>query len=95
MKIILLVALFLVLANVLSQEIYLDENWTECHEKSIGQPCEPYKEILKRMIRKPGSRPFFRPKGNRAKPQFTSRKQRLESFVGLMGKRSSEEQGPF
>uniref|UniRef100_A0A674DRL3 Neurokinin A n=1 Tax=Salmo trutta TaxID=8032 RepID=A0A674DRL3_SALTR len=48
---------------------------------------EQYKEILKRMTRKPESRKFFGLMGKRGSGQ------KFESFVGLMGKRSSEEQG--
>ncbi|KAM9406045.1 protachykinin-like [Salvelinus alpinus] len=98
MKIILLIMVFsLVLATVLSQKIYFDDSWREENETSKWPQSEQYKEILKRMTRKPESRKFFGLMGKRgsAKSQVTRRRQKFESFVGLMGKRSSEEQGNF
>ncbi|XP_014056183.1 protachykinin [Salmo salar] len=93
MKIILLIMVFsLVLATVLSQKKYLDDSWREDNETRKWQLSEQYKEILKRMTRKPESRQFFGLMGKRGSAK--SQGKHL-SLAGLMGKRSSEEQGSF
>ncbi|XP_055781723.1 protachykinin-like [Salvelinus fontinalis] len=97
MKIILLIMVFsLVLATVLSQKLYFDGGWREDNETRKWQLSEQYKEILKRMTRKPESRQFFGLMGKRgsAKSQVTRPGQKFESFVGLVGKRAQRNKVP-
>ncbi|XP_046887616.1 protachykinin isoform X1 [Hypomesus transpacificus] len=93
MKILMLIiVVFFVLTNIFSQEVYFDDNWKDFDEKLWK--LEQFKEILNRMTRKSGPRQFFGLMGKRgtAKTQITRKRQKFQSFVGLMGKRSSDEQ---
>ncbi|XP_046887626.1 protachykinin isoform X2 [Hypomesus transpacificus] len=92
MKILMLIiVVFFVLTNIFSQEVYFDDNWKDFDEL---WKLEQFKEILNRMTRKSGPRQFFGLMGKRgtAKTQITRKRQKFQSFVGLMGKRSSDEQ---
>ncbi|KPP74961.1 protachykinin-like [Scleropages formosus] len=54
---------------------------------------DSFREMLRRMTRKPRPHQFFGLMGKRSptNPQITRKRQKLNSFVGLMGKRSQEE----
>ncbi|XP_062278170.1 protachykinin [Scomber scombrus] len=90
----LVVIVFLLLTKVFCQEMDAD-NWRE----SIGENKWPDSEIipdmLLRMTRKPGPRRYFVLKGKKlsAKTQTARKRHKFQTFVGLMGKRSFDDQG--
>ncbi|XP_048849938.1 protachykinin-1 isoform X2 [Brienomyrus brachyistius] len=97
MKLLLSFLLVFILAEVFCEEVGQNEDvnyWT--HTSEIPDDwlvSDPFKEILRRMTRKPRPHQFFGLMGKRSppNPQITRKRQKLNSFVGLMGKRSQEE----
>ncbi|CAL8297282.1 unnamed protein product [Lota lota] len=91
----LLVALFAV-AQVLCEEIGPKEEldyWTSNQIQDGWVGSDPFREILRRMTRKPRPHQFIGLMGKRstANAQITRKRHKVNSFVGLMGKRSREE----
>ncbi|XP_032373831.1 protachykinin [Etheostoma spectabile] len=91
-KLVLIVALLL--TNVFSQELDVD-NWREGIEKDTWPNADVIQDILVRMTRKPGPRQYLGLMGKKdsAKTQTARKRHRFQTFVGLMGKRSFEDQG--
>ncbi|MGH0129790.1 UNVERIFIED_CONTAM: hypothetical protein FKN15_061242 [Acipenser sinensis] len=79
---------FLVLAELFCEEAGTGEDlnyWTDSNQiQDEWLAPDSFKEILKRIIRKPKPHQFFGLMGKRSSGQ------KLNSFVGLMGKRSEE-----
>ncbi|KAJ8373148.1 hypothetical protein AAFF_G00270540 [Aldrovandia affinis] len=97
-----LVVVSLVLAEVFCEEITTSNEdlnyWTRSEEIQEDRlPADPFKEILRRMTRKPRPHQFFGLMGKRssANTQITRKRHKLNSFVGLMGKRSQEQPGSY
>ncbi|CAL8295512.1 unnamed protein product [Merluccius merluccius] len=91
----LLVAVFAV-AQVFSEEIGPKEQldyWTSNQIQDGWPSADPFREILRRMTRKPRPHQFIGLMGKRspANAQITRKRHKINSFVGLMGKRSQEE----
>ncbi|MBN3325050.1 TKN1 protein, partial [Atractosteus spatula] len=90
------VVVFLILAEVFSEEMGPSEDlnyWTDSNQiQDEWLPPDSFKEILRRITRKPRPHQFFGLMGKRspANAQITRKRQKLNSFVGLMGKRSEE-----
>ncbi|KAK0147604.1 Protachykinin [Merluccius polli] len=83
----LLVAVFAV-AQVFSEEIGPKEQldyWTSNQIQDGWPAADPFREILRRMTRKPRPHQFIGLMGKRSPGH------KINSFVGLMGKRSQEE----
>nr|XP_015213247.1 PREDICTED: protachykinin-1 isoform X2 [Lepisosteus oculatus] len=82
------VVVFLILAEVFSEEMGPSEDlnyWTDSNQiQDEWLPPDSFKEILRRITRKPRPHQFFGLMGKRSPGQ------KLNSFVGLMGKRSEE-----
>ncbi|XP_042561433.1 protachykinin [Clupea harengus] len=101
MKILLLLLVFCGLANMFCQDVYSSEdNWDTGNYQTEDYPSQGHLldpeslQTLLRIIRKPGPQQFFGLMGKRssAKTQMTRKRQKFESFVGLMGKRNLGEQ---
>ncbi|KAJ8267360.1 hypothetical protein COCON_G00125320 [Conger conger] len=93
-----LVVVFLVLAEVFCEEMSANDDlnyWTRSKElQDDWLPVDQFKEILRRMTRKPRPHQFYGLMGKRssaANAQITRKRHKLNSFVGLMGKRGQEE----
>ncbi|XP_039536697.1 protachykinin-1 isoform X2 [Pimephales promelas] len=89
------VVLFLVLCQVFGEELGPKEDhdyWTDNNQDEWLQ-ADPFREILRRMTRKPRPHQFIGLMGKRssANAQITRKRHKINSFVGLMGKRSQEE----
>ncbi|XP_023665599.2 protachykinin-1 [Paramormyrops kingsleyae] len=97
MKLLLSFVVVFILAEVFCEEVGPNEGvnyWTHTSEiPDDWLASDPFKEILRRMTRKPRPHQFFGLMGKRSppNPQITRKRQKLNSFVGLMGKRSQEE----
>ncbi|XP_036371921.1 protachykinin-1 isoform X1 [Megalops cyprinoides] len=96
----------LVLAQVFCEEMSSKDDlnyWTGSNEvQDEWLSADPFKEILRRMTRKPRPHQFFGLMGKRSSgtnvltnAQITRKRHKLNSFVGLMGKRSQEEPGSY
>ncbi|XP_041104860.1 protachykinin-1 [Polyodon spathula] len=87
---------FLVLAELFCEEAGAGEDlnyWTDSNQiQDEWLAPDSFKEILRRITRKPKPHQFFGLMGKRssANRQITGKRQKLNSFVGLMGKRSEE-----
>ncbi|XP_029927643.1 protachykinin [Myripristis murdjan] len=93
MRIVKLVIALLLLTDVLCQEKDWD-NWRGHIEESKWPSSEIIQDTLRRMVRKPRPRQYLGLMGKKAaKAQMTHKRHRFQTFVGLMGKRSFEEQG--
>ncbi|XP_026226108.1 protachykinin [Anabas testudineus] len=86
--------LALILGNVFCQEMDVDK-WREASEENMWPNSEIIQDILVRMTRKPGPRQSLGLMGkkNSAKTQRARKRHKFQTFVGLMGKRSFEDQG--
>ncbi|XP_044063685.1 protachykinin [Siniperca chuatsi] len=90
----LVVIVVLILTNVFCQELDV-ENWREGIKENKWPNSEKIQNILARMTRKPGPRQYLGLMGKKdsAKTQTARKRYKFQSFVGLMGKRSCEDQG--
>ncbi|XP_051519567.1 protachykinin-like [Myxocyprinus asiaticus] len=99
MKFLLPVAVFfLVLCQVFGEELGPNEDWTGSNQiQDEWLQSDPFREILRRMTRKPRPHQFIGLMGKRssANAQITRKRHKINSFVGLMGKRSQEEPESF
>ncbi|XP_051577088.1 protachykinin [Myxocyprinus asiaticus] len=101
MKICLLILLLIsALTNILCQNFNPDEeNWIndEYPNEVNLLESEPLQTMLKRVNQAPGLQQYFGLMGKRssAKSQITRRRQKFQTFVGLMGKRNVTEPGSF
>ncbi|XP_039661323.1 protachykinin-like isoform X1 [Perca fluviatilis] len=91
-KLVLIVVLLL--TTVLSQEMDVD-NWREDIEEDTWPNSDVIQDIFVRMTRKPGPRQYLGLMGKKdsAKTKTARKRHRFHTFVGLMGKRSFEDQG--
>ncbi|XP_073341022.1 protachykinin [Pagrus major] len=91
-KLVIIVLLFL--TNVFCQEMEVD-NWTEGIEENKWPNSGVIQDIFVRMSRNPGPQQFLRGIGKKdsATSQRSRKRNRFQTFVGLMGKRSFEDQG--
>ncbi|XP_053494626.1 protachykinin-1 [Ictalurus furcatus] len=92
------VVLFLALNEVFAEEMGPNEDQDYWANGSIMQDdwpiqADPFREILRRITRKPRPHQFIGLMGKRssANTQITRKRHKINSFVGLMGKRSQEE----
>ncbi|KAL3060004.1 hypothetical protein OYC64_014575 [Pagothenia borchgrevinki] len=67
------------------------DNWKEDIEENKCPNSEDFRAILSR--RNPGRRQYLLGKKNSEKTQKTRKRHKFQIFVGLMGKRSFEDQG--
>ncbi|KAM6958816.1 protachykinin-1 [Aplochiton taeniatus] len=87
------------IAQVFCEEIGPKEEldyWTSSNQiQDEWLSSDPFREILRRMTRKPRPHQFIGLMGKRssANSQITRKRHKINSFVGLMGKRSQEEPG--
>ncbi|XP_041798343.1 protachykinin [Chelmon rostratus] len=92
----LVLVVVLLLTNVFCQEMDVD-NWREAIEENKWSNSEVIQDILLRMTRKPGPRQYLGLVGKkdfgRAKTQKARKRHKFQTFVGLMGKRSFEDEG--
>ncbi|XP_035529082.1 protachykinin [Morone saxatilis] len=91
-KVVLIVVLLL--TNVFCQEMDVD-NWREGIEENKLPNSEVIEDLLVRMTRKPGPRQYLGLMGKKdsAKTQTARKRHKFQTFVGLMGKRSFEDEG--
>ncbi|XP_070768288.1 protachykinin [Enoplosus armatus] len=84
----------LLLTNVFCQDLDVD-NWREGVEENKWPNSEVFQDVLLRMTRKPGPRQYLGLMGKKdsAKTQTARKRHKFQTFVGLMGKRSFEDQG--
>ncbi|KAL4629664.1 protachykinin-1 [Arapaima gigas] len=91
------VVLSLLLVELLCEETGPDDDlsyWAASSETpDEWLTSDSFRELLRRMTRKPRPHQFFGLMGKRSStnPQITRKRHKLNSFVGLMGKRSQEE----
>ncbi|XP_064838680.1 protachykinin-like [Oncorhynchus masou masou] len=95
-----LVIAFIAIAQFFCEEIGPKEDldyWTNDQITDEWQSSDPFREILRRMTRKPRPHQFFGLMGKRssANAQITRKRHKINSFVGLMGKRSQDEPDSF
>ncbi|XP_049901999.1 protachykinin [Epinephelus moara] len=94
MELVKVVLVVLLLTNVYCQEMDVD-NWRD----RVGEDKWPnsgvVQDMLVRLTRKPGPRQYLGLMGKRdyAKTQTARKRHKFQTFVGLMGKRSFEDQG--
>ncbi|XP_040900691.1 protachykinin [Toxotes jaculatrix] len=90
----LVLILVLLLTNVFCQEMD-DENKREGSEQIKWSNSEVIRDMLVRMIRKPRPRQYLGLMGKKGsgKSQTARKRHKFQTFVGLMGKRSFEDQG--
>ncbi|XP_066531707.1 protachykinin-1 [Hoplias malabaricus] len=88
----------LALSQVCGEELGPNEDldyWTNNHQiQDEWLQADPFREILRRMTRKPRPHQFIGLMGKRSSAtnaQITRKRHKINSFVGLMGKRSQEE----
>ncbi|XP_018980197.2 protachykinin-like [Cyprinus carpio] len=92
------VVIFFVLCQVFGEESGPKEDldyWTGSNQiQDELLQADPFREILRRMTRKPRPHQFIGLMGKRssANAQITRKRHKINSFVGLMGKRSQEEE---
>ncbi|XP_076863863.1 protachykinin-1 [Brachyhypopomus gauderio] len=98
MKLLLSVALvFLALSQIFGEDLGSKEDldyWTNDNQiQGEWLQADPFREILRRMTRKPRPHQFIGLMGKRSSgnSQITRKRHKINSFVGLMGKRSQEE----
>ncbi|XP_060760019.1 protachykinin-1 [Neoarius graeffei] len=95
------VVLFLALNEVFAEEMGPNEDQDYWANGYLVQDdwlqADPFREILKRITRKPRPHQFIGLMGKRssANTQITRKRHKINSFVGLMGKRSQEEPGSY
>ncbi|XP_030203146.1 protachykinin-1 isoform X1 [Gadus morhua] len=82
--------------QVFSEEIGPKEEldyWTSNQIQDGWLAPDPFREILRRMTRKPRPQQFIGLMGRRsaADAQITRKRHKINSFVGLMGKRNTED----
>uniref|UniRef100_A0AAY5KUS3 Tachykinin domain-containing protein n=1 Tax=Esox lucius TaxID=8010 RepID=A0AAY5KUS3_ESOLU len=86
-----IVIAFLAIAQVFCEEIGPKEDldyWTNNEITDEWLSSDPFREILRRMTRKPRPHQFFGLMGKRSSGKTWHK---INSFVGLMGKRSRDE----
>ncbi|XP_030249100.1 protachykinin [Sparus aurata] len=89
----LVIIVLLLLTSVFCQEMEVD-NWREGIEENKWPNSGEIQDIFVRMSRNPGSQHYLRVIGkDSAKSQRSRKRNRFQTFVGLMGKRSFEDQG--
>ncbi|XP_032881519.1 protachykinin-1 isoform X1 [Amblyraja radiata] len=95
-----LTAVLLILTEVFCEEISPNEDTSHWiannHSQEKRLKANSVRELLRRMTRKPRPAQFYGLMGRRSlgnKP-LTRKRHKLESFVGLMGKRSSASGSP-
>ncbi|XP_056335358.1 protachykinin-like [Danio aesculapii] len=90
------VVIFVVLCQVFGEELGPKEDldyWTGNNQiQDEWIQSDPFREILRRMTRKPRPHQFIGLMGKRhtANAQITRKRHKINSFVGLMGKRSQD-----
>ncbi|KAG9279598.1 protachykinin-1 isoform X1 [Astyanax mexicanus] len=89
---------FLALSQVFGEEFGPKDDldyWTNGNQiQDEWLQADPFRELLRRMTRKPRPHQFIGLMGKRssaANAQITRKRHKINSFVGLMGKRSQEE----
>ncbi|XP_029958131.1 protachykinin-like [Salarias fasciatus] len=95
MEMIKLVLIFLLLlTNIFCREMDAD-NWNEKTEEMKWPDVGFIEDVLVRLTRKPGPRQYFGLMGKKdtGKAQRARKRHKFQTFVGLMGKRSFEDQG--
>ncbi|XP_016398162.1 protachykinin [Sinocyclocheilus rhinocerous] len=91
------VVIFFVLCQVFGEELGPKEDldyWTGSNQiQDEWLQADPFREILRRMTRKPRPHQFIGLMGKRSSTnaQIARKRHKINSFVGLMGKRSQEE----
>ncbi|XP_059364473.1 protachykinin [Carassius carassius] len=100
MKIFLLILLLVsALSDILCQNVSPDEgNWMSArYPDQVNLLKYDLKSMLEGVSRTPGLQQVFGLMGKRssAKSQITRRRQKFQTFVGLMGKRNVVEPGSF
>ncbi|XP_062845404.1 protachykinin-1 [Trichomycterus rosablanca] len=91
------VVLLLTLNEVFAEDLGPSEDpdyWTNSYSvQDDWLQADPFREILRRITRKPRPHQFIGLMGKRssANTQITRKRHKINSFVGLMGKRSQEE----
>ncbi|KTF78079.1 hypothetical protein cypCar_00045953 [Cyprinus carpio] len=100
MKIFLLILLLLsAFSDILCQNVSPEEeNWmSDRYPDEVNLLESDLKTMLERVSRAPGLQQVFGLMGKRssAKSQITRRRQKFQTFVGLMGKRNVVEPGSF
>ncbi|XP_031723226.1 protachykinin isoform X1 [Anarrhichthys ocellatus] len=90
----LVLIVLLLLTNVFCKEMDGD-NWREDIEENKWPNSEVIQDILMRMTRKPGMPQYLSLMGKEdsARAQKAHKRHKFKTFVGLMGKRSFEDQG--
>ncbi|XP_042279266.1 protachykinin [Thunnus thynnus] len=91
-KLVLIVVLLL--TNVFCQDMDA-ENWRETIRENKWPDSELIQGIVMRMNRKPGPRRYLGLSGKKdsAKTRAARKRHKFQTFVGLMGKRSFDDQG--
>uniref|UniRef100_UPI00398E5C9C protachykinin-1 isoform X2 n=1 Tax=Pristiophorus japonicus TaxID=55135 RepID=UPI00398E5C9C len=99
LRLLALTVTLLVLTEVFCEEISPNEDaslWVDSDHSQKRLVPDSVRELLRRTARKPRPGQFFGLMGRRSfgnKP-LTRKRHKLESFVGLMGKRSSAADSP-
>ncbi|XP_056154145.1 protachykinin-1 [Lampris incognitus] len=92
-----LLVAFLAVAHAFCEEIVPKEEldyWTSSDQiQNRWLSTDPFRDILRRMTRKPRPHQFIGLMGKRstANGQITRKRHKINSFVGLMGRRSQAE----
>ncbi|KAM7382969.1 hypothetical protein PAMP_002659 [Pampus punctatissimus] len=84
----------LLLRNVFCQEMDAD-NWKESNRENKWSDSAIIQDVLMRMSRKPGPRQYLGLMGKKdsARTQTARKRYKFQTFVGLMGKRSFDDEG--
>ncbi|XP_053182809.1 protachykinin [Scomber japonicus] len=90
----LVVIVVLLLTNAFCQEMDAD-SWRGSIGENKWPDSEIIQDVLLRMTRKPGPRRYLVLKGKKlsAKTQTARKRHKFQTFVGLMGKRSFDDEG--
>ncbi|XP_034468199.1 protachykinin isoform X2 [Hippoglossus hippoglossus] len=80
----LVVIVLLLLTNVFCQDV---DNWRGAREENKWPNSEVIEDVFVRLIRKPGPRQYLGHMGKKDSGH------KFQTFVGLMGKRSFEDEG--
>ncbi|XP_053287722.1 protachykinin [Pleuronectes platessa] len=88
----LVVIVLLLLTNVFCQDV---DNWRGAREENKWPNSEVIEDVFVRLIRKPGPRQYLGIMGKKysGKMQPAGKPHKFQTFVGLMGKRSFEDDG--
>ncbi|XP_019958995.1 protachykinin [Paralichthys olivaceus] len=87
-----LILVLLLLTNVVCQDV---DNWRGGREENKWPNSEVIQDVFVRLIRKPGPRQYLGLMGKKdsGKIQPARKRHKFQTFVGLMGKRSFEDEG--